>query len=100
MMITPNLVPLPPLPPHGLRINRTPTKPVRREPDGSLAVPLWLERHGRFHADLVLRLSTTEAEHLHAQLCRALDGAPVTTPADRTPGCRKEAQGIKGGHQP
>ncbi|MCA6094310.1 hypothetical protein LE181_19335 [Streptomyces sp. SCA3-4] len=103
MMITPNPVPLPPLPPrpsHGLRIRRVPSEPVRREADGSLAVRLWLERHGRFHADLVLRLSAAEAEHLHTQLCRALDGMPVTTPADRTSDCRKDVRGGGGTHQP
>ncbi|MEU1779661.1 hypothetical protein ABZ545_09275 [Streptomyces abikoensis] len=104
MMITPNPVPLPPLPPlpprHGLRVSRVPGKPVRREADGGIVVPLWLEHHGRFHADLVLRLSAAEAEHLHAQLCRALDGAPVTTSADRTPDCRKDVRGSGGTHQP
>ncbi|MEU5189637.1 hypothetical protein AB0G83_21160 [Streptomyces klenkii] len=99
MMLIPNAVPLPPR--HGLRINRVPSKPVRREADGSIAVPLWLERHNRYYADWVLRLSVAEAEHLHAQLCRALDGASVTTPADhRTPDCRKDVRGSMGTHQP
>lgn len=91
-MITPNPVPLPPIPPrHGLRVSRVPGKPVRREADGGIAVPLWLEHHGSFHADLVLRLSAAEAEHLHAQLCRALDGAPD---------CRKDVRGSGGTPQP
>lgn len=86
--------------PYGLRISCVPCKPVTREPDGSLAIPLWLQRDGRFDADLALRLSPAEAEHLHAQLCRALDGQPVTTPADRTPECRQEVRGSKGVHWP
>ncbi|GAA0350359.1 hypothetical protein GCM10010319_29040 [Streptomyces blastmyceticus] len=86
--------------PHGLRISRVPSKPVRREPDGSLAIPLWLQREGRFDADIALRLSPAEAELLHAQLCRALDGVPVMTPADRTPECRKAVHDSKGRPHP
>ncbi|MFC5719561.1 hypothetical protein ACFP1Z_05130 [Streptomyces gamaensis] len=86
--------------PHGLRISRVPSKPVRRETEETLAIPLWLQRDGKFDGDVTLRLSLSEAELLHAQLCRALDGVPVTTPPDRTPECRKDVRGSKGVHWP
>jgi hypothetical protein len=60
----------------GLRVARVPTKRVRREADGSVTVPLWLRRDGRFAQDLPLRLTSAEAETLHAQLCYALDDGP------------------------
>ncbi|GAA3373630.1 hypothetical protein GCM10020367_34330 [Streptomyces sannanensis] len=86
--------------PRGLRISRVPSKPVRREPDGSLAIHLWLQRDGKFDTDLALRLTPAEAEVLHAQLCFALDEEPVTTPADRTPDCRKTVRGPSGARWP
>ncbi|MEV5508972.1 hypothetical protein [Streptomyces orinoci] len=86
--------------PYGLRISRVPCKPVHRDEDGNLTIPLWLERDGRFDADLSLRLSPAEAEHLHAQLCRALDGMPVTTPPAHTPDCRRDVRGSRGVHWP
>lgn len=58
----------------GWRIDRVPAKPVRRAEDGRVSVPLWLLRDGVHHSDLDLRLSPSEAETLHAQLSRALDG--------------------------
>ncbi|HCA85378.1 MAG TPA: hypothetical protein DEQ61_07720 [Streptomyces sp.] len=61
-----------------LRLSRVPSKSVLREPDGNLAIPLWLQRDGKFDADLALRLTPAEAELLHAQLCFALDNAPRT----------------------
>lgn len=61
----------------GWRIDRVPAKPVRRGEDGRITVPLWLRRDGEYHSDLDLRLSSAEAEALHAQLSYALDGGPV-----------------------
>ncbi|MGH3312400.1 MAG: hypothetical protein ACRDP3_17740 [Streptomyces sp.] len=59
---------------HGWRIDRVPGKPVRRAEDGRIAVPLWLLRDGAYHSDLDLRLSSAEAEVLHAQLSYLLPG--------------------------
>ncbi|MER7517188.1 hypothetical protein [Streptomyces sp. NPDC126499] len=87
-------------PPSGLRISRVPGKPVIREADGGLSIPLWLQRDGRFDTDLALRLTAGEAEMLHAQLCFALDGEPVTTPRAQTPDCRKTALGPTGEWRP
>ena len=79
----------------GLRIGRVPGRPVHRETNGRYAIPLWLQRDGKFDGDLALRLSPAEAEVLHAQLCFALaaDPEPVTTPPDQTPDCRNPAHG-------
>ncbi|MFW6695128.1 hypothetical protein [Streptomyces sp. MAR4 CNX-425] len=73
----------------GLRINRVPNRPVRRAQDGSLTIALWLQRDGRFNADVPLRLSADEAELLHAQLCYALDNEPVPELTDHIPDCRR-----------
>lgn len=67
-----------------LRISRVPSKPVRRQKDGRYAIPLWLQQAGRFDGDVDLRLTPSEAELLHAQLCFALDDWPRTVPADAT----------------
>lgn len=75
--------------PRGLRVNRVPGKPVQREADGRYALHLWLQQDGRFDGDLALRLTPSEAEILHAQLCFALGDAPVTTEPGHTPVCRK-----------
>ncbi|WP_405778442.1 hypothetical protein [Streptomyces sp. NBC_00859] len=74
-----------------VRVSRVPSKPVRREPDGSLSIDLWLRRDGAFEADAALRLTPAEAETLHAQLCYALDDATASliTPAANRPDCRK-----------
>ncbi|WNI30868.1 hypothetical protein [Streptomyces sp. ITFR-6] len=68
-----------------------PSKPVRREADGSLAIDLWFRREGAFEADASLRLTPAEAETLHAQLCYALDDdtAALVSPAGSLPDCRK-----------
>ncbi|MGW2632629.1 hypothetical protein ACWC2K_25325 [Streptomyces chattanoogensis] len=76
--------------PCGLRVSRVPGKPVHRDEDGQYAIHLWLRQDGRFDGDLALILSPVEAELLHAQLCFALDGEPVTTYDDVTPDCRRE----------
>jgi hypothetical protein len=73
---------------------------VRQEEDGSYTVHLWLTYDGKFDGDLALRLTPAEAETLHAQLCFALDEEPVTTPANRTPECRKPSVGSPGVHWP
>ncbi|WP_156725674.1 hypothetical protein [Streptomyces apocyni] len=83
--------------PRGPHISRVPGKPVERDADGRLTIPLWLQQDGRFGTDLTLRLTPAEAEALHAQLCFALDADPVTTPpGDPTPDCRKPTRGPTG----
>ncbi|WP_406451803.1 hypothetical protein OG782_16980 [Streptomyces sp. NBC_00876] len=74
-----------------VRVSRVPSKPVRREADGSLAIDLWFRREGAFEADAALRLTPAEAETLHAQLCYALDDdtAALISPAASLPDCRK-----------
>ncbi|MEU0372093.1 hypothetical protein ABZ070_17875 [Streptomyces sp. NPDC006283] len=68
-----------------------PSKPVRREEDGTIAVGLWLHREGVFDSDAALRLPPAEAEILHAQLCYPLDDETATliTPPKQRPDCRK-----------
>lgn len=58
--------------PHSLRITRVPTKPVRREENGRITIPLWLQRNSAHHTDLDLTLSPAEAEVLYAELSRVL----------------------------
>ncbi|WP_216588063.1 hypothetical protein [Streptomyces brasiliscabiei] len=70
-------------------IERTPERPVRRTGDGHLAVPLRVTRTGGDLTDTELTLTLAEAEHLHAALCRALDGEPVPLAA---PDCRQSVQ--------
>jgi hypothetical protein len=74
-----------------VQVSRVPSKPVRREDDGSLAIDLWLRRDGVFDADVALHLTPAEAELLHAQLCYALDdeSAALIVPEAERPGCRK-----------
>ncbi|WP_217185451.1 hypothetical protein [Streptomyces sp. AC495_CC817] len=69
-------------------IERAPGRPVRRTDDGRIIVPLQLNATGGRHpTDLPLTLA--EAEHLHAALCRALDGHP---PPPSAPDCRHPLQ--------
>lgn len=70
-------------------IERTPGRPVRRTDDNQLAVPLRLSLTGGHPTDTELTLTLTEAEHLHAALCRALDGQPAPPAA---PDCRQPVQ--------
>ncbi|WP_327728025.1 hypothetical protein OG250_15000 [Streptomyces sp. NBC_00487] len=73
-------------------IVRTPGRPVRRTDDDRIAVPLRLARTGGDRGDLTdtdLTLTLAEAEHLHAALCRALDGRP---PPPAAPDCRQPVQ--------
>lgn len=87
--------------PRGLRVHRVPGKPVQREDDGRYAIHLWLQQDGRFDGDLTLRMTPSEAELLHAQLCFALTDAPVTTYPANTPDCRKTGTGgTPAVHQP
>ena len=74
-----------------MQISRVPSKPVRREEDGTLTIDLWLRKDGGFESDLALRLTSAEAEVLHAQLCYALDDetASVITQGSKLPDCRK-----------
>lgn len=58
-------------------IERTPGSRVHRIDDGRVAVPLRLSRNGEHATDAELVLSPVDAEHLHASLCRALDGHPA-----------------------
>lgn len=61
-------------------IERPPGCPVRRTDDNRLAVPLRLSRTDGHSTDTELTLTLAEAEHLHAALCRALDGEPRLQP--------------------
>jgi hypothetical protein len=74
-----------------MQVSRVPSKPVRRDEGGALVIDLWLRRDGTFETDLPLRLSSAEAEVLHAQLCYALDDetAALITPEASRPDCRK-----------
>lgn len=74
-----------------VRVSRVPSKPVRREADGSLFIDLWLRRGGAFEEDAALRLTPAEAEMLHAQLCYALDDetAELGVPFAERPDCRR-----------
>jgi hypothetical protein len=85
-----------------MQVSRVPSKPVRREEDGTLVIDLWLRRGGAFESDIALRLTGDEAEVLHAQLCYALDDgtASVITPVSKLPDCRKPAVGSQGVRQP
>lgn len=85
-----------------MQVSRVPSKPVRRDEDGTLTIDLWLRRGGEFASDLALRLTAAEAEVLHAQLCYALDDATasVITPVSKLPDCRKPAVGSRGVHWP
>ncbi|WP_371575689.1 hypothetical protein [Streptomyces sp. NBC_01314] len=69
-------------------IERTPGSRVDRTSDGRVAVPLRLSRNGEHTTDAELLLSLVDAEHLHASLCRALDGHPAPPSA---PECRSES---------
>lgn len=67
--------------PVGWRIDRIPGKPVLHQPEfGRYLLPLWLVRDGEHHSDLDLILDTAQAEDLHAQFCRALQGKPTPNP--------------------
>ncbi|KPI13122.1 hypothetical protein OK074_8850 [Actinobacteria bacterium OK074] len=76
-----------------VQVSRVPSKPVRREDDGAIAVDLWVRRDGTFESDVALRLTPAEAEVLHAQLCYALDDDTVSliVPEADLPDCRKGA---------
>jgi hypothetical protein len=69
-------------------IERAPGSRARRTDDGCVAVPLRLSRNGDHATDVDLVLSLADAEHLHASLCRALDGHPALPSA---PDCRSES---------
>ncbi|MEU3171152.1 hypothetical protein [Streptomyces sp. NPDC007000] len=73
------------------QVNRVPSKPVRRQDDGTLAIDLWLCRDGVFDSDAALHLTPAEAEVLHAQLRYALDddAAALIVPESKRPDCRK-----------
>ncbi|MEU2991988.1 hypothetical protein AB0N20_17720 [Streptomyces griseoincarnatus] len=74
-----------------VRVSRVPSKPVRRQEDGTIAIDLWLCRDGLFDSDAALHLTPAEAEVLHAQLCYALDDdtATLIEPESMRPDCRK-----------
>ena len=71
------------------KTERIPGRALHRTDDDRLALPLRLSRNGEIAADVELLLSLAEAEHLHAALCRALDGHPVPPSA---PDCRQSVQ--------
>ncbi len=66
-------------------VERVPGGRVRRTGEDRLTVLLRLSRNGECAIDAELSLSVVEAEHLHAALCRALDGHPAPPSA---PDCR------------
>ncbi|WEH18273.1 hypothetical protein [Streptomyces sp. VNUA24] len=70
-------------------IQRPPGRPVRRTDDNHLAVPLRLFLTDGHATDAELNLTLAEAEHLHAALCRALDGE---VPRPSAPDCRQSVQ--------
>ncbi|MGW0845912.1 hypothetical protein ACWD26_38410 [Streptomyces sp. NPDC002787] len=70
-------------------IERPPGRPVRPTDDNRLAVPLRLSLTDGDATDTELTLTLAEAEHLHAALCRALDGQPTPPSA---PDCRQPVQ--------
>ncbi|MFE7838709.1 hypothetical protein ACFU53_22450 [Streptomyces sp. NPDC057474] len=75
-------------------IERAPGRPVRRTDDDGIAVPLRLNGTGDRHpTDTDMTLTLAEAEHLHAALCRALDGQP---PPPTAPDCRQPVQASPG----
>ena len=80
---------------YGWRIGRVPAKPVRRDADGRVSVPLWLLRDGRYHADLDLLLTSEEAEVLWGQLGQVLGEKGETREGDVALGCsEKGAQSL------
>ncbi|MFF7388658.1 hypothetical protein ACFZAE_09435 [Streptomyces scabiei] len=70
-------------------VERAPGRPVRRTDPQRLAVQLRVTRTGGHPTETELTLTVTEAEHLHAALCRALDGQP---PPPAAPDCRQQVQ--------
>lgn len=62
----------------GWRVGRIPGKRVTATDEGVL-LPLWLLYDGEHKADAAFRLSGTEAEHLHAELCFALGEVETAT---------------------
>ncbi|WP_215447718.1 hypothetical protein [Streptomyces sp. ATCC 21386] len=74
-------------------IERAPGRPVRRTDVNRLAVPLRLSLKDGHATDTELVLTLAEAEHLHAALCRALDGEPSPPAA---PDCRQSVQASPG----
>lgn len=69
-------------PAKGWRVDRIPGKRVTATDDG-VRLPLWLLHDGEHKADTLFRLSPSEAEQLHAELCYALGEveAPACRPA-------------------
>ncbi|MEU1552295.1 hypothetical protein ABZ517_06165 [Streptomyces scabiei] len=74
-------------------VERPPGRPVRRTDDNRLAVPLQVSHADGQATDTELALTLAEAEHLHAALCRALDGQPMPPTA---PDCRQSVQTSRG----
>ncbi|MFJ5305698.1 hypothetical protein [Streptomyces sp. NPDC088350] len=64
----------------GWRVDRIPAKCVTTTEEG-VRLPLWLLYDGEHKADTVFRLSPSEAEQLHAELCYAFG-------EEETPACR------------
>ncbi|MFC0600317.1 hypothetical protein [Streptomyces palmae] len=71
------------------QLGRVPGRPLRRDGDEHLVLPLWIAREGEVIGTSELALTTAEAEQLHAALCYALDGKPVP---DFAPECRFSTQ--------
>ncbi|MFJ5225905.1 hypothetical protein [Streptomyces sp. NPDC088400] len=71
------------------RIAPVPSRSLRREQDGQLALTFQIVRHRKHVALAPLLLTAAEAEKLHADLCYALDKEPAP---DDAPECRKPVQ--------
>ncbi|KUJ70145.1 hypothetical protein ACZ90_07325 [Streptomyces albus subsp. albus] len=71
------------------QLGRVPGRPLRREGDDHLLLPMWIAREGEVIGTSALVLTVAEAEQLHAALCYALDGKPIPHFA---PECRFSTQ--------
>lgn len=71
------------------RLERPAGSPLHRT-DEQVALPLRLVRGGEELTEVPVVMTMAEAEFLHAQLCRALDGKPIPRSA---PECRQVMQG-------
>jgi hypothetical protein len=83
--------------PGGWRLERPTGSPLTRTEDEQVLLPLSIVKGDEEVARASVVLTRAEAEFLHAQLCRALDGQP--TPAG-APECRYTLQGDPRRRQP
>lgn len=76
--------------PGGWRLERPTGLPLGRTEHEQVVLPLSIVKGDEEVAQASVVLTLAEAEFLHAQLCRALDGQPVPAGA---PECRYTIQG-------